>query len=58
MLTITTYDWVPDMPRGYVRDIRARSACEEAGLPYTVDTVPLMPKSDACLLYTSDAADE
>lgn len=47
MLTITTYDWVPDMPRGYVRDIRARWACEEGGLPYSVDTVPLMPKSDA-----------
>lgn len=46
MLTITTYDWVPDMPRGYVRDIRARWACEEAGLDYDIDTVPLVPKSD------------
>lgn len=40
MLTITTYDRVPDFARGYVRDLRVRWACEEAGLPYRVDTVP------------------
>jgi glutathione S-transferase len=39
-LTLTTFDWVPDMPRGYVRDIRLRWACEEAGLAYSVRTVP------------------
>lgn len=39
-LTIWTYDWVPDMPRGFVRDLRLRWACEEAGLPYAVATVP------------------
>ncbi|NGY04046.1 glutathione S-transferase family protein [Solimonas terrae] len=39
-LTIWTYDWVPEMPRGFVRDLRLRWACEEAGLPYTVQTVP------------------
>lgn len=38
-LTIWTYDWVPQGPRGFVRDIRLRWACEEAGLPYTVRTV-------------------
>lgn len=38
-LTIWTYDWVPDGPRGFVRDLRLRWACEEAGLPYTVRTV-------------------
>lgn len=38
-LTIWTYDWVPDMPRGFVRDLRLRWACEESGLPYTVRTV-------------------
>lgn len=37
--TIWTYDWVPPGPRGHVRDIRLRWACEEAGLPYTVATV-------------------
>lgn len=41
MLTITTYDWVPEFARGYVRDLRIRWACEEAGLPYRIDTVPV-----------------
>lgn len=39
-LVIWTYDWVPEGPRGFVRDVRLRWACEEAGLPYTVRTVP------------------
>lgn len=39
-LTITTFDWVPEMPRGFVRDIRVRWALEEAGLPYRVESVP------------------
>lgn len=39
-LTIYTYDWVPEGPRGFVRDLRLRWACEEAGLPYAVQTVP------------------
>jgi glutathione S-transferase len=39
-LIIWTYDWVPDGPRGFVRDVRLRWACEEAGLPYSVRTVP------------------
>ena len=40
-LILTTFDWVPDGPRGFVRDLRLRWACEEAGLSYTVRTVPL-----------------
>ena len=39
-LTIWTYDWVPQGPRGFVRDLRLRWACEEAGFPYAVRTVP------------------
>ncbi|MGV8996904.1 MAG: glutathione S-transferase family protein [Parvibaculaceae bacterium] len=39
-ITIWTYDWVPDMPRGFVRDLRLRWAAEEAGLTYDVCTVP------------------
>jgi len=39
-LIIWTYDWVPEMPRGFVRDLRLRWACEEAGLAYSVRTVP------------------
>lgn len=38
-LIIWTYDWVPKGPRGFVRDLRLRWACEEAGLPYAVRTV-------------------
>lgn len=39
-VTIWTYDRVPPPPRGFVRDLRLRWACEEAGLPYAVRTVP------------------
>lgn len=39
-LIIWTYDWVPKGPRGFVRDLRLRWACEEAGLTYSVRTVP------------------
>src|SRR5689334_4862588 len=38
-LTLTTFDWVPDPPRGFVRDLRVRWALEEAGLPYSVKSV-------------------
>ena len=46
-LTIYTLDWVPDFPRGFVRDMRARWVAEEIGRPYQTATVPLQPKSDA-----------
>jgi len=39
-LTLHTYDWVPDAPRGFVRDLRVRWALEEAGLPYRVESTP------------------
>ena len=39
-LILTTFDWVPEKPRGYVRDLRVRWALEEAGLPYRVESVP------------------
>ncbi|HWA04718.1 MAG TPA: glutathione S-transferase N-terminal domain-containing protein, partial [Rhizomicrobium sp.] len=39
-LVLTTYDWVPEMPRGLVRDLRIRWALEEAGLPYRVESTP------------------
>lgn len=38
-LTIWTYDWVPEGPRGFVRDLRLRWACEETGLAYDVRTI-------------------
>lgn len=39
-LIIWTYDWAPEGPRGFVRDLRLRWACEEAGLDYGVRTIP------------------
>ena len=39
-LILTTFDWVPELPRGFVRDLRVRWALEEAGLPYRVESVP------------------
>lgn len=44
-LILTTYDWVPEMPRGYVRDLRIRWALEEAGLPYRVESVPFQNRT-------------
>ncbi|SFN58992.1 glutathione S-transferase family protein [Dokdonella immobilis] len=38
-LVLYTFDWVPEPPRGYVRDLRVRWALEEAGLPYRVESV-------------------
>jgi len=39
-LVLTTFDWVPPPPRGFVRDLRVRWALEEAGLPYRVESMP------------------
>src|ERR1043165_1904645 len=39
-LVLTTYYWVPQLPRGFVRDLRVRWALEEAALPYRVASVP------------------
>ena len=38
-ITIWTLDWVPNGPRGFVRDLRLRWACEEAGIAYSVRTI-------------------
>ena len=45
-LILTTFDWVPEMPRGYVRDLRVRWALEEAGLPYRVESVPFKDRGE------------
>src|SRR5690242_2481256 len=37
--TITTFAWVPEFARGFVRDIRVRWACEEVGQPYEVKLI-------------------
>src|ERR1700741_769125 len=49
-LTLTTFDWVPELPRGYVRDLRVRWALEEAGLPYRVESVPFRDRDAAHFL--------
>ena len=48
-ITIWTWDWVPNGPRGHVRDIRLRWALEEAGLPYLVRTMPIADRGAAHL---------
>ena len=35
----------PELPRGYVRDLRVRWALEEAALPYRVETTPFRDRS-------------
>src|SRR5689334_20787389 len=37
--TITTFGWVPEFARGFVRDIRPRWAFEEVGQPYAVNLI-------------------
>jgi glutathione S-transferase len=44
-LVITTYDWVPDFAIGYVRDLRPRWACAEAGLDYSIETTSVREKT-------------
>jgi glutathione S-transferase len=44
-LVLTTYNWVPEMPRGFVRDLRVRWALEEAGLPYRVESTPFRDRT-------------
>ena len=34
MIRISAFKWVPEFAQGQVRDLRARWALEEAGLPY------------------------
>ncbi|MBN9546141.1 MAG: glutathione S-transferase family protein [Alphaproteobacteria bacterium] len=46
-LILTTFDWVPKPPRGFVRDIRIRWALEEAGLAYRVQSVPFRDRKPA-----------
>jgi glutathione S-transferase len=50
-LTLTTFDWVPETPRGYVRDLRVRWALEEARLPYRVEIVPFGDRKPAHFVH-------
>lgn len=46
-LTLFTFDWVPEPPRGFVRDFRVRWALEEAALSYRVASVAFNPRDAA-----------
>lgn len=50
-LVLTTFDWVPEMPRGYVRDLRVRWALEEAALPYRVASTPFRDRGPGHLAH-------
>jgi glutathione S-transferase len=50
-LTLITFDWVPQTPRGYVRDLRVRWALEEATLPYRVESVPFRDRGPEHFLH-------
>ncbi len=44
MITLTTYDWVPDFAAPLIRAFRVRWALEEAGMPYQVRKITLGPE--------------
>ena len=46
-LVLTTYDWVPEPPRGFVRDLRVRWALEETGLAYRVESTSFHDRGPA-----------
>ena len=50
-ITLTTFDWVPEAPRGFVRDLRVRWALEEAELPYQVEGTPLKTRAAEHFLH-------
>ena len=46
-IEIVGYRWVPSFARGFVRDLRPRWACEEAGLPYRERLLDVQNKPEA-----------
>jgi glutathione S-transferase len=50
-LTLTTFNWVPELARGFVRDLRVRWALEEAALPYRVASAPFDDRGAAHLAH-------
>lgn len=45
-IEISGYRWVPDFAQGFVRDLRPRWACEEAGIPYRERLANVSDKPD------------
>lgn len=50
-LILNTFNWVPKIVRGFVRDLRVRWALEEAALPYRVASVPFDDRGAAHLAH-------
>jgi glutathione S-transferase len=50
MITISAFKWVPDFAQGQVRDLRARWALEEAGIPYKTRLLELGGERSETLL--------
>jgi glutathione S-transferase len=50
-ITLSTFNWVPEIVRGFVRDLRVRWALEEAALPYRVASVPFDDRGAAHLAH-------
>jgi glutathione S-transferase len=46
-LAIFAYKWVPDFAQGYVRDLRPRWACEEAGIAYREELIDATAKPES-----------
>ena len=44
---ISAFQWVPPFAQGHVRDLRARWALEEAGVPYAVRKLDAMAERPA-----------
>ncbi len=44
-VSVSAYAWVPDIARGFVRDMRVRWALEEVGLPYDAQLIKLEDKT-------------
>jgi glutathione S-transferase len=45
-IEISAYRWVPEFAQGFVRDLRPRWACEEAGIPYRERLANVADKPD------------
>lgn len=46
-IVITAFKWVPSFAQGYVRDYRARWACEEIGLDYAERLIDVQDKPES-----------
>ena len=53
MITISAFKWVPEFAQGQVRDLRARWALEEAGLPYKARLLELATRINRTIAYYS-----